>query len=157
MPPAENGYGFQLVKKNDSGASAVEFALIAPLLLLLIFLMVDFARLGFVQLSINSAAREGVRASSFGLTTAEISTISNSAGGTAAQIATNSNSALLQVAQSRSCSDSTALGRTTEVQVSTPFKWLTPIQLITRSLGSQSGKLGNQFTLTATGVMVCAG
>lgn len=143
--------------KRDSGASAVEFALIAPLLLILIFLMIDFARLGFVQISLNSAAREGVRASSFGLSTSEISTIANSAGGTAAQIATNSSSALLQVTQARSCSASTTLGRSTEVQVSTPFKWLTPIQLLTRSLGSQSGKLGNQFTLSAKGVMVCAG
>lgn len=146
-----------MANKKDAGASAVEFALIAPLLLILIFLMVDFARLGFVQLSINSAAREGVRASSFGLTVTEISDISNSAGGTAAQIATNSSTALLQVTQNRSCSDSTTLGRTTEVQVSTPFKWLTPIQMITGSLGSQSGKLGNQFTLSAKGVMVCAG
>lgn len=143
--------------KKDSGASAVEFALIAPLLLLLIFLLVDFARLGFVQLSVNSAAREGVRASSFGLTTSEISSITNSAGGNAAQVATNSNSALLQVTQSRSCSASTTLGRTTEVQVSTPFKWLTPIQLITGTLGSGNSKVGTQFTISAKGVMVCAG
>ena len=47
-----------LMLRKDTGASAVEFALISPLIFLLIFLLVDFARLGYVQLNINSAVRE---------------------------------------------------------------------------------------------------
>ena len=146
-----------LMLRKDTGASAVEFALISPLIFLLIFLLVDFARLGYVQLNINSAVREGVRASSFGLTSSEIIAVTNSAAGNAAKVATNSSLATLQVTQEKSCAESTTLGRTTKVLVSTIFNWVTPVELVTRSLGSQSSKIGSAFTLSATGVMVCAG
>lgn len=146
-----------MVLRKDTGASAVEFALISPLIFLLIFLLVDFARLGYVQLSINSAVREGVRASAFGLTSAEISFVTNSAAGNAAKVATNSNLATLQVMQKQSCTESTTLGRTTEVLVTTVFKWVTPIGLVARSLGTQNSKIGSALTLSANGVMICAG
>ena len=50
-------------RKNspERGAAAVEFALIVPILLVLIFGMVEFSRLYNVQLSLSNAAREGAR------------------------------------------------------------------------------------------------
>ena len=45
----------------ERGAAAVEFALIVPILLLLIFGIVEFSRLYNVQLSLSNAAREGAR------------------------------------------------------------------------------------------------
>jgi Flp pilus assembly protein TadG len=47
--------------REDRGAAAVEFALVLPLLLLLIFGIVDFGRAWNMQLALTQAAREGVR------------------------------------------------------------------------------------------------
>lgn len=47
--------------RSDEGTSAVEFALLAPLFLLLLCAMIDFARAYNVQLTLTEAAREGVR------------------------------------------------------------------------------------------------
>ena len=48
-------------RKNDSGAAAVEFALILPVLVLMIVGMIEFSRLYNVQISLSNAAREGAR------------------------------------------------------------------------------------------------
>lgn len=48
-------------KRKEEGAAAVEFALILPVLLLMIIGIIEFS-LGFnAQLSLNQAAREGAR------------------------------------------------------------------------------------------------
>jgi Flp pilus assembly protein TadG len=47
--------------RSDRGAAAVEFALVLPLLLLMIFGIVEFGRAYNVQISITNAAREGAR------------------------------------------------------------------------------------------------
>ena len=46
---------------SDRGATAVEFALLLPLLVLLIFGMIDFGRAINAQITITQAAREGAR------------------------------------------------------------------------------------------------
>lgn len=46
---------------DDSGASAVEFALVVPLLLLLGFGIINFGVLFAQQISLNNAVREGAR------------------------------------------------------------------------------------------------
>src|SRR5689334_18787351 len=43
------------------GQSIVEFALVAPIVLLLIFGIIDMARLIQAQVSVDNAAREGLR------------------------------------------------------------------------------------------------
>ncbi len=48
--------------KSENGASAVEFALIAPLLFVLTFAIVEFGILLFDKAVITNAAREGARA-----------------------------------------------------------------------------------------------
>ena len=45
----------------DRGAAAVEFALLLPLLVLLVFGMIDFGRAINAQITITQAAREGAR------------------------------------------------------------------------------------------------
>ncbi|MHA7153846.1 TadE/TadG family type IV pilus assembly protein [Arthrobacter sp. TMN-50] len=49
-------------KQNETGAVAVEFALILPILLLLVFGTVEFGRAYNTQVTLTHAAREGVRA-----------------------------------------------------------------------------------------------
>lgn len=47
--------------ESDRGAAAVEFALVLPLLLLIVFGIIDFGRAYNMQISLSQGAREGVR------------------------------------------------------------------------------------------------
>ena len=49
---------------QERGAAAVEMALITPLLILLIFAIIDFGRYFFVDISVNAAAHEAARVGS---------------------------------------------------------------------------------------------
>lgn len=50
-----------LRRRGDRGAAAVEFALVVPLFLLLVFGIVDFSRAFNIQLTLTDAAAEGAR------------------------------------------------------------------------------------------------
>jgi Flp pilus assembly protein TadG len=50
--------------RSSEGASALEFALVAPVLLALLFGMIEFGFVFQAQLSVTHAAREGVRMAS---------------------------------------------------------------------------------------------
>ncbi|TKJ20692.1 hypothetical protein A6V29_08340 [Blastococcus sp. CCUG 61487] len=56
---------------GERGAAAVEFALIAPVLLLLLLGIVEFSKAFHDQASLSAAAREGARAMALGNTPAE--------------------------------------------------------------------------------------
>ena len=49
------------VRDRERGATAVEFALLLPVLLLLLFGIVDFGRALNAQITLTQAAREGAR------------------------------------------------------------------------------------------------
>lgn len=46
---------------SEKGAAAVEFALVVPLLLILVFGIIEFSRIYNAQISLTNAAREGAR------------------------------------------------------------------------------------------------
>jgi Flp pilus assembly protein TadG len=48
-------------RRRDAGASAVEMAIVLPVLALLVFGIIDFGRMLNAQTEISQAAREGVR------------------------------------------------------------------------------------------------
>lgn len=52
--------------RNENGASAVEFALVAPLLILLVFGAIQFGRLYNNYIAVTHAAREGARLAAVG-------------------------------------------------------------------------------------------
>lgn len=49
------------MKKREKGQSAVEFALVLPILLLIVCGILDFGWLFYNQLSVENACREGAR------------------------------------------------------------------------------------------------
>lgn len=49
------------VYSGERGAAAVEFALVLPILIILIFFIIEFGRLYNIQISLTGAAREGAR------------------------------------------------------------------------------------------------
>lgn len=48
-------------RKNRRGAAVVEFAIVAPLFILLVFGMIEFGRMVMVQQVLTNASREGAR------------------------------------------------------------------------------------------------
>lgn len=112
---------------NEKGAAAVEFAIILPLLLLLILLMIDFGRLLFVEISLNSASREAARGSSLSMSdTAVTNLVLDSTPGVGALAALASSPLVVDI---QSCSPTVPNDLTTVV-VHANFQWITPMGLI---------------------------
>ncbi len=61
--------------KSEKGQSLVEFALVLPLLLMLLFGIVDFGRAFHAYLTIDHAGREAARAASIGKDNATVKAI----------------------------------------------------------------------------------
>ncbi|WML59145.1 TadE/TadG family type IV pilus assembly protein [Neobacillus sp. PS2-9] len=58
--------------KSENGQSLVEFALVLPLIVLLLFGIIDFSRIFHVYLTMDHAGREAARAASIGNDVSEI-------------------------------------------------------------------------------------
>lgn len=70
------------LRKNDKGQSMVEFALILPVLLLLLLGIIQFGIIFSAHIAITNAAREGARVASVGASRQEIvGRMNNSIGG----------------------------------------------------------------------------
>ncbi|GAA2529940.1 TadE/TadG family type IV pilus assembly protein [Pilimelia columellifera] len=117
---------------DDRGAAAVEMALVLPLLLLMLFGIIDFGRMFNAQIALTEAAREGARAESLG-----------AAG--AARI-----EAVLGVGVAtpviETCPDVPGAEDNATVELTQAFDPVTPL-----------GPMVGGIILTATGVMPCAG
>ncbi|MGH2607883.1 MAG: TadE family protein [Tepidiformaceae bacterium] len=61
-------------RDTDAGQTLVEFSLILPVMLILLFALVDFGRAFYTWLLVTNAAREGARAGATQLTAAQIET-----------------------------------------------------------------------------------
>lgn len=133
----------------DRGAAAVEMALVMPLLLLVLFGLVDFGRMYNAQMQLTQAAREAVRVKALGGTDADArSRVVAATGG-------------LVPAPSSAFPQSCATGDITsnaKVTVSYSFKFITPLGPIARLIGASSlPGAGDVKVLSADGVMRCSG
>ena len=132
--------------RDDRGAAAVEFALLLPVLLVLVCGLIDFGRLFFTQITLTDAAREGVRvlalegAAGSGYTTDQADADAT----TRAQLAAGGVSGTVTVSPG-TCSE----GDPVTLTVSVPFDFITPLP----DLAGLTG-IG---TVTGTGVMRCGG
>ncbi len=126
---------------QDGGAAAVEFALLLPVLLLLVFGLIDLGRALNAQITLTQAAREGARLAALG----EPNVVSQTQAA-----ATGLSGVTVTVTACPSGSGPTS---DATVQVSYPFTFVTPVGAIANLFGSSG--LGSSLTLTATEVMAC--
>ena len=122
---------------RDRGAAAVEFALVAPLLLTLAVGITEFGRAYTTQAALAQAAREGATTLAMGGTTAEARTAAQDA-------ATNLGVATTDITVPTGTCVGTAVGSSVTVKVRRPQVFLT-------------GMFGTSVTLSGTAVMWCQG
>ncbi|KUO96714.1 TadE/TadG family type IV pilus assembly protein [Ferroacidibacillus organovorans] len=66
---------FRTLIDSDKGQALVEFALVIPLFLLLLFGIFDFGRIMWSELTISAASRDAARYASLGATDAQIDAV----------------------------------------------------------------------------------
>jgi hypothetical protein len=118
----------------------VEFALVTPLLLLMLFGIIDFGRMLNAQITLTEAAREGSRAVALGLDPAP--RVATATGG------------LDVTVDAPTCPAGAGPGADAVVVFSHRFQPITPLGPIMRMVG---GDEDGSITITATGVMPCLG
>ena len=125
----------------DRGAAAVEFALLLPVLLLLVFGIIDFGRALNAQITLTQAAREGARLDALGNPNVVSGTQAAAAGLSPVTVTVTT------------CQPNAGASANATVKAVYSFQFVTPIAAISRMFGA--GNLGANMTLTATGVMPC--
>jgi Flp pilus assembly protein TadG len=129
---------------DDRGAAAVELAIVLPVMMLLIFGLIDFGRAMSQQIMLTEAVREGARVGALSGTTTDVKNQVTSILGS--DFAVNNYTPTVCTIASSSTADSI-------VTVSHPYTALTPIFPVMALFGSNT----TAITLTATGVMACVG
>jgi Flp pilus assembly protein TadG len=129
---------------RDRGAAAVEFALVFPLLLLIVFGIIDFGRALNTQITLTQAAREGAALDAVGDAQGTVITGTQNA-------ATGLNPVSVDVVTCPAGVDPSA---NATVTVTYQFSFITPISAIAGLIGNPGG-LGNPLTMTAQGVEPC--
>lgn len=124
----------QLRKQREGGAALVEFAIVLPLLVMLVFGIIEFGRAYNAQISLTHAAREGAREYAI--------TQDPAAGIYAAQVAAAPSINWTQITFTTSACDP---GQPTSIYLEYPFELRLPFFAI------------NAFDMTAQGVMRCGG
>ncbi|GAB4056324.1 TadE/TadG family type IV pilus assembly protein [Catellatospora paridis] len=131
--------------RRDRGAAAVEMALVLPILLLLVFGIIDFGRMLSTQIKITEAAREGARAATIlNTSTAARARVATVLGATPVSVSVSGGSA--------PCANA-APGTDATVRVDHNFNFVTPISAIAALVGR--GPSPGTVQLSATGVMPC--
>jgi Flp pilus assembly protein TadG len=131
-------------KARDRGTAAVEFVLVLPALLLIVFGIIDFGRALNAQIVLTGAAREGVRLAALGYPDAAIQA-------RVAAAAPDLTGVTVNVAAN--CPPGAGPAADADVDVSYQFSFITPIGAVANLINGSS--LGAPIVLTAQGVMPC--
>ena len=136
LPGGQTGRG-----RGERGQSLVEFAMVVPLLLLLVFAIIDFGRAFDSWITVTSAAREGARVGAVG---ADQATIISKVDQAASDLDQSKLTVNVTNAQG-------APGSTVSVQVNYAFSFITPIGGLMQLIGG--GSLPNGLSLSSTSDM----
>jgi Flp pilus assembly protein TadG len=128
---------------RQAGAAAVELALVLPILLLLVFGIVDFGRAYNAKISLTQAAREGARVRALGGDAAATTTRAQLAAGFLPATS-------VSVGVGTACPANPSATDVATVTATTTFSYITPI-------GALAGLATGPLNLTGTGVMRCLG
>jgi Flp pilus assembly protein TadG len=127
--------GHTVSKSTERGAVAVEFALLVPLLVMILLGIMEFGRAYNAQVTLTNAAREGVRSMAINNSQATARTAAKTA-------ATQLNPALVDGNVTFSATDCTV---GTQITVTVSY-----------SLSTMTGIAG-PFAMTGKGTMLCGG
>jgi hypothetical protein len=142
----------QTPRIRDRGAAAVEFALVVPVLLIVVFGIIDFGRMLNAQLQVTEAAREGARAASTIMgdevdrSDAAADRIARFTGGTIGGVEFDDS-------RSAFCGRVPSDGDINTVATEYQFDFITPVGDIGALFGG--GGWGEPITIRATSVMPC--
>jgi Flp pilus assembly protein TadG len=125
---------------TDRGAAAVEFALVLPILLMLVFGIIDFGRAWNAQIDLTQSAREGVRVYVISGDTSAATTRATQAAAPLTGITAS---------VTKTCPSVPSATDYGEVTVTMPFTYVTPLPSFVTGLGPQ--------TITGIGQMRCQG
>jgi Flp pilus assembly protein TadG len=128
--------------KQDRGAAAVEFAIMLPLLLLIVFGIIDFGRALNAQVTLTQAAREGARLDALSQPNVVSRTQAAATGLSGVGVTIVS-----------ACGPGAGPNANATVKVTYTFKFVTPIGAIAKLFGNAG--IGSQLNLSAQGVMPC--
>jgi Flp pilus assembly protein TadG len=126
---------------RDRGAAAVEFALLLPVLLLIVFGIIDFGRALNAQITLTQAAREGARLAALNQPNVVSRTQAAATGLSPVGVSVTP------------CPAGAGQGVNATVVTSYTFSFVTPIGAIAGLFGGSG--LGSPIALTAQGVMPC--
>jgi Flp pilus assembly protein TadG len=129
--------------RRDGGAVAVELALVLPVLLLVVFGVIDFGRMLNAQIQLTQAAREGARWAALGQSGVPARVTAAAPG--------------LSPAPSSSvtgCPTNPSPGQNATVTATYTFNFVTPFGAISSLLGGSSY---GTMTLSSTAVFRCGG
>ncbi len=130
-------------RANETGAAAVELALVLPVLLLLVFGIVDFGRALNLQITLTQAAREGVRPAALRQPASAVSSAVSAA-----------TVGMTAPAPSVAISACPAGAGTATVTVSKTFEFVTPIGAVADLVAPSS--LGANIAMSGRGAMRCS-
>lgn len=122
----------------------VEFALVLPMLLVLVFGIIDFGRAFQGWITLSNAAREGARLGATGATATEIKNRVVATAGVPLTVA--------NVTVANATDQGGRSGESVTVQSTYTLRLITPLGAMLRILAGGSG-VGNTFTLTANADM----
>lgn len=135
-----------MTEQRDRGAAAVEFAIVLPVLLLLLLGIMEFGRAYNVQMTLTNAAREGVRVMAITNDTTQAENTARTAAGILAPTSANSTVAISTNPATSPASCAFVTGEDPK-QATVTF---------TYQLSTLTG-LAGPFTMTGKGTMLCGG